>query len=268
MVTRVPILLYHGLWTTTAQLAGRSRAELHYWLHARDFAAQMHHLAACGYTAVPLAALLTEQGAALPAKPVILTFDDGWASDWQIAAPILHDLGWQADLFLIVNKIGAAGYMTWGEVRQAAAVGISIHSHSLTHCDLSRLSPTRLCTEVAMSKTILQQRLGHTVDFFALPYGAGAMKPVEHAVQAAGYRGLCTSQVGVNAPGANLFRLRRIPVTRTTSCARLEAWVQGQGLSHLALRQMVSRSIARTLGTGLYGWMKEYVLRTPASTGG
>lgn len=259
-VAGVPVLLYHGLWTDTAQLQGRSAAEVHYWLRAAEFAAQVCRLAAYGYTTVPLSTFLPDSVVPKPPKPIVLTFDDGWASDWRIAVPILQRLGWRAELFVTVNWIGRPGFMTWEEVREAAAAGMGIQSHSLSHADLDRISGVQLRSELATSKGILEQRVGRAVKFFALPGGTGRMSSIIQLARAAGYGGLCTSQVGLNQLGVDPFRLRRIPITRTTSSDTLEAWVQGKGLSSLALQRTVSRFARRCLGPTLYERVKEAVL--------
>ena len=256
----VPVLLYHGLWKDPTQLAGRSAAEVHYWLGAEEFAAQVCRLAACGYSTVPLTTLLPDCAVPRPPKPIVLTFDDGWASDWRIAVPVLRRLGWRAELFVTVDWVGRPGFMTWEEVRAAAAAGMGIHSHSLSHPDLERISTAQLQAELAASKEILEQRVGRAVEFFALPGGTGRLSRLIRLARTAGYRGLCTSQVGLNRPGLDPFRLRRIPVTRTTSAATLEAWVQGKGLSALAWRRTMSRFARRCLGPTLYERVKAAAL--------
>jgi peptidoglycan/xylan/chitin deacetylase (PgdA/CDA1 family) len=256
----VPVLLYHGLWTNPAQLEGCSAAELHYWLHAEEFAAQVCRLAACGYTAVPLTTFLPDSTVPPPPKPLVLTFDDGWASDWRIAVPILQRLGWHAELFVTVEWLGRPGFMTWDEVHAAAAAGMGIQSHSLSHPDLDRISPAQLRFELGASKGILEQRLGRAVEFFALPGGTGRIANIIRLARAVGYSGLCTSHVGLNQLDADPFRLRRIPITRTTPYATLEAWVQGKRLSSLVLQRTMSRYARRCLGATLYSWVKEKIL--------
>lgn len=253
----IPILLYHGLWTDPTQLAGRSVAEAPYWLEAGVFAAQVRHLAACGYAAVSLDTLLCGCAATETPKPLILTFDDGWASDWRIAVPLLQRLGWRAELFVTAGWIGRPGFMTWEEVRAAAAVGMGIQSHSLTHPDLDRIPSDQIRYELEASKGLLQERLGRVVDFFALPGGSGRTPEVVRLARAAGYRGLCTSRVGLNFPCVDPFTWRRIPITSTTTLTTLEAWVRGKGLTVLAWRRSLFRLVRRCLGPMLYERVKE-----------
>src|SRR5262245_42140339 len=106
----VPVLLYHGLWTDPAQLAGRSAAEIHYWLHVKEFEAQLCRLAASGYSTVPLTTFLSNSIVEPLQKPIVLTFDDGWASDWRIAVPVLQRLGWRAEFFVTVEWLGRPGF--------------------------------------------------------------------------------------------------------------------------------------------------------------
>jgi peptidoglycan/xylan/chitin deacetylase (PgdA/CDA1 family) len=256
----VPVLLYHGLWTDRAQLQGRVAAETRYWLAAGVFEEQMHHLAACGYTAVTFEELPRHRGGAL--KPIVLTFDDGWGSDWRIATPILRRLDWKAELFITASWMGSPGFMTWSEVREAAAVGMGIQSHSLTHPDLARLSTEDIRYELETSKAVLEEQVGQPVHFFALPGGSGRQKEIARLAREAGYRGICTSQVGLNSRTATPFCWRRIPIVDTTSLPQLEAWVQGKGLTTLAWRRSAFRAARRLVGAGCYEWLKEKIMRS------
>jgi peptidoglycan/xylan/chitin deacetylase (PgdA/CDA1 family) len=259
----VPTLLYHGLWTDPSQLQGHSSAEVRYWLEARVFEEHMRCLAACGYTAVTLNELLSSR-ATVVAKPIVLTFDDGWSSDWRIATPILQRLGWKAEFFIATEWVEQPGFMTWAEVRDAAAAGMSIQSHSLTHPDLDRIPLERIQHELVASKAILEDQVGRAVDFFALPGGSGRQTEVVTLARAAGYRGVCTSDVGLNSLVNNPFCWRRIPVVNTTSSSQLATWVEGRGLAALTWKRNAFRLVRRLLGSALYEWSKARIIRLTA----
>jgi peptidoglycan/xylan/chitin deacetylase (PgdA/CDA1 family) len=258
----VPILLYHGLWTDPHQLLGRSPAEARYWIEAKVFEEQVRRLAALGYTAVTLADLPAYRTDAVAAKPIVLTFDDGWASDWKIATPILARFGWQAEFFVTAGWVGKPGFLAWEDLCQALNAGMGIQSHSMTHPDLAQLSHDEIRSELLRSKETLEERLGKSVAFFALPGGSGRLSEVVRLARETGYSGVCTSEVGLNPLASLPFCLHRIPIVNTTTSSELEAWVQGMGLMTLAWRRNALRLIRRLCGAKLYEWTKAKLLRS------
>jgi peptidoglycan/xylan/chitin deacetylase (PgdA/CDA1 family) len=256
----VPVLLFHGLWIDPAQLRGRSIAEARYWLEARVFEKQMRGLASHGYTGVTLSELLAPHTPATT-KPIVLTFDDGWSSDWRIATPILQQLGWKAEFFVTTEWMGRPGFMTWPEVREAAAAGMGIQSHSLSHPDMDTASLAHIRHEIVASKTVLEHQIGQPVDFFALPGGSGRQRDVAALAREAGYRGVCTSDVGLNSPEKNPFCWKRIPVVNTTSLSQLVAWGEGRGLAALLWKRSAFRFARRLFGSTLYEWSKTRIMR-------
>jgi peptidoglycan/xylan/chitin deacetylase (PgdA/CDA1 family) len=102
--------------------------------------------------------------------------------------------------------------MNWDQVREMQAAGISFGCHTMTHPVLSRLTPDAVQREVAESKWLIEQQLGVQVDDFAFPFGkpsdCGAVGA--SALSALGLRTAMTTIVGVNEPGADRFRLRRM----------------------------------------------------------
>lgn len=257
----IPILLYHGLWTDPEQLRERASAQTRYWLHAQTFEEHVNGFAACGYEGKTLRELLNTRGQPAQVKTMVLTFDDGWASDWRLATPILQRFGWKAEFFVTAGWMGKPGFMTWDEVREAAAAGMSIQSHSLTHPDLGRLSVRDIRYELEASKGILEEQLGRPVEFFALPGGSGRQREIRRLARAAGYRGVCTSDVGLNAPQGDPFCWLRIPVLNTTTFPQLAAWAQGHGLRALRWRRTAFRLARGVCGPAAYEWLKAKLMR-------
>jgi peptidoglycan/xylan/chitin deacetylase (PgdA/CDA1 family) len=194
-------------------------------------------------------------------KPIVITFDDGWASDTRYAAPILDRLGWRSEHFVTVDWIGRSGFMSWAALTELMASNRGIHSHTMTHADLDRMGAAELQRELALSKSILESALGRVVDFLALPGGTGAAAPVVQLARSLGYLGICTSKIGVNRPGADPYWLRRITVTANTSLDMLLRWVDGADLLHSKLQQAALRRVRGLLGSHLYESLKEALLR-------
>jgi peptidoglycan/xylan/chitin deacetylase (PgdA/CDA1 family) len=192
----------------------------------------------------------------------VLTFDDGWASDWKIATPILERFDWKAEFFVTAGWVGKPGFLTWQDLRQALNAGMGVQSHSMTHPDLAQLSREEIRSELLMSKEMLEGRLGRSIAFFALPGGSGRLSEVARLARETGYVGVCTSEVGLNSLIRLPFCLHRIPVVNTTTLSELEAWVQGRGLMTLAGRRNALRFVRRLCGAKLYEWTKAKLLRS------
>ncbi len=134
--TAVPILMYH---LVNSPPPGTPNSEL--WVPAAAFRAEMQALADAGYRGVTLDALLDnwQHGVALPAKPVVVSFDDGYGSQVRNAMPALRRLGWPGVLNLEVKNLSIAGGITKAQVRRLIAAGWEIDAHTLTHRDLTTL---------------------------------------------------------------------------------------------------------------------------------
>ncbi len=158
----------------------------------------------------------------LPKSAVMLTFDDGYEDFYNEAFPVLKRFGFNATLFVVVDRLGetntwdrAEGHpsrplLSLAQVRELHAAGIHIGSHSLTHRSLTRLSTAELEREVKDSKSKLEDMLGSEVPCFAYPYGDADAR-VRAAVARAGYKVAMTTNEGLNCFDDPLA-LRRINV--------------------------------------------------------
>jgi peptidoglycan/xylan/chitin deacetylase (PgdA/CDA1 family) len=138
------------------------------------FDAQMGYLAKSGYRVISfsdLEAHLTT-GASLPAKPIIISFDDGWSDQFEYAFPILKKYGFTATFFVFTNPIGTRGFLTWAELKEIADAGMTIGSHTRSHPFLTKITdPAKLWREIDGSKQTIEQHLGVSVREFAYPFG-------------------------------------------------------------------------------------------------
>jgi peptidoglycan/xylan/chitin deacetylase (PgdA/CDA1 family) len=202
----VPILMYHVL---ASPPPGTVYPEL--WVSPTDFAAQMDWLDAHGYHAVTLGQLFRywRQGVALPPKPFVASFDDGYLSDFTVAMPTLRKHGWAGVLNLIVDSV-KPGDIAAGQVQALIKAGWEIDAHTVTHADLVAVGPARLRYEVSGSRTRLRAMFHQPVDFFCYPagrYDAGVVA----AVRAAGFLGATTENPGLGRP-SEPYTLNRIRI--------------------------------------------------------
>jgi peptidoglycan/xylan/chitin deacetylase (PgdA/CDA1 family) len=184
---RVPILVYHSI---APAHPGQSAEQRLLDVDTAMFRRQMSYLAANRYDVIPLGTLIDAlQGSGrLPARPVVITFDDGWLSQYEHALPVLEQMHFTATFFVISLQVGRGSmYMGVDDIKSLQKAGMTIASHSRTHPNLTRVSDAQLREEVLGSRQDLQKMLGVAPDLFAYPYGSWNRR-VAAAVQAAGYR--------------------------------------------------------------------------------
>jgi peptidoglycan/xylan/chitin deacetylase (PgdA/CDA1 family) len=207
----VPILEYHYI-----RINPNPRDQLGFGLSVppRYFRAQMDWLQARHYHPIDLADLRAYFAGQedLPARPVVLTFDDGYEDFYAAAWPVLRAHGFKAVSYVVPGFLGRKNYMTPVQVAELDRVGVEIGSHTVHHVDLTRLDPTTLQIELQASRGYLEQLLGHPVLDFCYPSGRFNAK-VEAAVAAAGYQSATTELPGtaLSWPGRLAWTRVRVP---------------------------------------------------------
>jgi peptidoglycan/xylan/chitin deacetylase (PgdA/CDA1 family) len=202
----VPILMYHVLGVPAP-----SQPYPQLFVKPADLAGQLRWLERHGYHAVTLGQVFHywRRAMPLPPKPVVLSFDDGYLSDYTVARPALQRYGWPGVLNLVVDNV-APGDITAPQVRALIAAGWEIEAHTISHVDLTGLGGAQLRHEVAGSRVLLRQMFGQPVDFFCYPVGRYDAQVVA-AVRAAGFLGATTVNPGLAQP-AQPFTLDRIRI--------------------------------------------------------
>ena len=151
----------------------------------------------------------------LPPRPVLITFDDGYIDNYVNAFPILKKYGLHATIFIIPAFTGQyPGYMTWDQLKEMEAGGITIQSHTLTHPKLEELPDDEIRNELLNSKNVLEENLGHPIEFVAYPTGTYNLH-IAGIAQELGYKGAFTIKYGIVDRGSNLFALERVPIFHT-----------------------------------------------------
>jgi peptidoglycan/xylan/chitin deacetylase (PgdA/CDA1 family) len=223
----VPILMYHHIAVAGVPTDSRaSRLDV----PPDDLDAQLAYLQRAGYTTITLddLAAALEQGAALPAKPVILTFDDGYQDFYSSAYPLLQHYSDRATIYIITARVGQPGYMTWGELRELAASPlITVGAHTRTHPQLAKKNRERVRDELAGSKADLESQLHLIVLHLAYPSGSYDKQTVELA-RACGYTTAVTVHDGVRERADKLLELPRVFVNGGASLDDLIAGIKGR----------------------------------------
>ena len=162
--TNIPILVYH---LVESERPDPFPAQKWLTVSPANFEVQMDYLSANGYQTVDFDALYAHFTAdtALPEKAVILSFDDGWASQYRTALPILREHGFRATFFVVTDYIGHHDFMSWEELRELRMMGVAVESHTRSHPDLAKIADQeRLNSEIKKSKDILEHQIGGAVD--------------------------------------------------------------------------------------------------------
>jgi peptidoglycan/xylan/chitin deacetylase (PgdA/CDA1 family) len=222
----VPILEYHYIRVNPDP---RDRLGFNLSVTPPDFQAQMDWLKASGYHPIDLSQLRAyfEKQTQLPARPVVLTFDDGYSDFFTTAFPVLNSHGFRAVSYVVPGFLDQPRYMTTAEVKAIDGAGIEIAAHTMHHVDLTRQAAAGLTIEIQGSKSALEQITGHPVLDFCYPsgmYNATVIAATEHA----GFQSATTE-----APGTAHGWAERLTWTRTrvNGGERLDQFVASLGQS-------------------------------------
>ncbi|MEW8978983.1 MAG: polysaccharide deacetylase family protein [Symbiobacterium sp.] len=212
---RVPVLLYHHLEPGADGGNGAI-------VSTEEFEAQIAWLAANGYTSVTTTDLLNwlHHGTPLPEKPVLITFDDGYRSNYIHAYPTLARHRMNAVIFVVTSlagqKVGSLEYLSWDEMREMVASGlveIQAHSHDGHRYvggqpALVAWSAEEITADWQQLRDLmLAEGLPQPIAY-AYPFGAHGQETLA-ALQSAGVQLGFTVERGYIVPGHDPYRLNR-----------------------------------------------------------
>lgn len=181
------------------------------------------------FTVVSLTTLLEklERGDDV-SRHLVITFDDGYKDNHDVAAAELRKRRLPATFFIATNFIGstrvpwwdekapvAPEWMTWEDVRALHADGFEIGAHTMNHVDLGVVTGNEALAEIRDSGAHLARELSAPIPYFTYPYGRPHQitEANREAVRQAGYRCCMSAHGGVVRSGADPYRLERIPIS-------------------------------------------------------
>ncbi|HEX9095635.1 MAG TPA: polysaccharide deacetylase family protein, partial [Candidatus Dormibacteraeota bacterium] len=167
----VPIVMYHYIRPAPSIYADYLGYRL--TVTPADFTSEMDWLATNGYHPVDFNDLRAYFAGVmpLPAKPVVLTFDDGYDDLYTTAYPILQAHRFKAVAYIVTSFVGQSRYVTSAQVVEMDRHGIQIASHTVDHANIARASRSSATNQLASSKSWLESLTGHSVVDFAYPSG-------------------------------------------------------------------------------------------------
>lgn len=230
----VPVLMYHSV-ATAPNAATRALS-----VAPEAFAEQMAVLGEQGRTPQTAAELghAWRTGGALPARPVLITFDDGYEGVHRHALPVLATHGFASTLFVTTGWVrgahdtggGLDTMLDWDQIRELASARTEIGGHSHSHPQLDQLPPDALRRELRRSTGIIAGELGARPVSFAYPYGYSDRR-VRASVRAAGYAQALAVGHGLARRAQGPYALRRVTVRRTTGIEEFARLVDGRGIA-------------------------------------
>lgn len=213
---RVPVLMYHYLSAPPPD-ANAYRNDLS--VSPELFTRQLDRMQAEGFTTINPYDLLAHlwEGAPLPEKPVVITFDDGYRDNYTNAFFLLRERGMTATIFVVTDFMDEErpDYLTWEMAREMLAAGFSIESHGRNHISLRNQNQDYLVWQALGSLETIEFELGVRPRFVSYP--AGEFDDQTTAIfQSANYWAGFTTIQGATHSSDDLFHLHRVRVRNTT----------------------------------------------------
>ncbi len=159
-----PILLYHHI----ADPGYITR----YYVTPDMFRTQLQKLREWGYTSITVSELVNVliHGGELPARPVVITFDDGNNDIYDNAFPIMQEMGFVGTFYIVGNRLHSNYYVHPDEIQQMSNADWEIGDHGMSHVDLT-LDHSIAYFEIQQSRIDLESAVGVKINTFAYPYG-------------------------------------------------------------------------------------------------
>lgn len=206
LIKEIPVLMYHEV--------GKPRGRWpQLYVDPVVLAEQLDWLNNNGYSTISLEDMYEhwKNKKILPAKPVVLTFDDGYRSAYSIVFPLLRDRNMTATFFPFPTMFNKPDGLTPVMIREMAGKGMEIGGHGYTHADLDKIPETEFARELGESKALIEKITRRPVRFLCYPTGR-YNKTVMEAVRKYGYLAAVTMHSGRAAVDQDLYELRRIGI--------------------------------------------------------
>jgi peptidoglycan/xylan/chitin deacetylase (PgdA/CDA1 family) len=221
----VPVLMYHVI---APPPPGAPFPGL--YVPPAEFAEQMRALQRAGWTAVTPDEVdaYWRRGISLPrGKPIVLSFDNGYQSQYTRALPVLRRLGWVGEENIQLTGLPPSqGGLGDAEIKGLVAAGWELDTQGINHADLIALSASALREQVAGARKTIQRRFHVPVNWFCYPSGHYDANVLAE-VRAAGYKGSTTVVPGWAHPQEDPYRMHRLRVLGGTSGAALLSLIAG-----------------------------------------
>ncbi|MGE5042083.1 MAG: polysaccharide deacetylase family protein [Candidatus Levyibacteriota bacterium] len=207
----VPVIFYHHIQPMAeARAKGKERLTVDNGI----FVSQMSYLYAKGYRSISASQLASALIAKskLPAKSIVISFDDGYEDFYTYAYPILQKYHFVASLAIPTGLLGRNGYLSWDELKEMDRSGkIFIYSHTKSHTNLTKVTVSKAQYEILAAKEQLQKFTGKNSNVFFYPYGAVSFGVIS-VLDANGYQAGYSTKPGFIQCDSFLMALHRTEI--------------------------------------------------------
>ncbi|MFH1314192.1 MAG: polysaccharide deacetylase family protein [Candidatus Eisenbacteria bacterium] len=251
--TLPPILTYHSIDSSDSVVS----------VSPGEFAWQMRYLKEFGFETVLLRDYLANRGTKRfsPGRVAVITFDDAFRSVKEQALPVMQELGFTGTVFVPTAHVGetpgwrmdsglpASPLMDWSELSAMLEAGFDVQSHTHNHRSLAALDAPEIEQELEQSRSAIETNLNHQVDLLAYPYGDYTDTAIGQLMKA-GFRGAVSVEFGLNPPGTDPFRLKRVGSAHFSDHAAFRACVWGMygpllTMKKIRIRESAEQTLSR-----------------------
>jgi peptidoglycan/xylan/chitin deacetylase (PgdA/CDA1 family) len=232
----VPILTYHHVGNFNDKLSKLNTVS------TKSFEFQMEFLRRHGYQVISFDDLVEgiKKGYAFTRNTVVIHFDDGYEDNYTNAFPILKKNSLPAMVFLVSDKIGDSGFLTWDQVKEMERYNFLSGSHTRRHSYLPNLPLEKARDEIAGSKRIIEEHLGHPIYYFVYPAG-GFLQEDKDILRESGYKAAATTNRGKDKFNHDLYELKRIRMNDNDNrYMGMVLWIKLSGYYNLFRESRVS----------------------------
>ncbi|MBT2759577.1 polysaccharide deacetylase family protein [Mesobacillus foraminis] len=183
-----------------------------------EFEKHMAYLKENGYRTLTMKQYfnILDKKAAMPEKPILLTFDDNSSDFYQYVYPILQQYGMKATQFTVSDWVNGGWNMTSEEMLIIKENGVDIQNHSVSHPFLANLSKEQQYEEINFATSALKELTGKTTDVFAYPYGNYNDETIS-VLKELGFRGAFKVGGGISTDQSDRYELPRIMILQEHS---------------------------------------------------
>lgn len=256
MTGAVPVLVYHSIASEAAPAFRR-------WTVAPDrFACHMNHLASEGYQPLTVTEYARRLAASdVPSRPVVITFDDGYADFRSHALPLLRNYGLKATLFVTTGYIGGTSQwlrrvgessrpmLSWEDLEHCAGADLEFGAHGHTHRHMDTLSVEEARADLAWGKALLESRMGRPVTSLSYPDGYSTSE-LRQAVADMGLEAACGVVHAMTSPADDRYNMARIIVDADVDTDTFAGFLDGSELPVAPMRNGMSQTASRWLRKG------------------
>lgn len=243
----IPILTYHSIDDSGSSIS----------VTPSLFKRQMRYMKERGYRTITLSQFVDHAilRNGFQKGTFVITFDDGYKNNYEIAPPVLRAWGFTATIFLVTDFVGQEAtwekkrripdfsLLSWQDVDEMSQWDFDFQPHSCTHARLPELSSRDMEREILESRSAIEERTGRSADIFCYPYGKFNQKVIS-LLKSAGFRGAVTARFGVRQQG-DLYRLNRLWGERLSNMLTFRAALAGKYEHYFRLKVVASRLLKR-----------------------